>query len=563
MIFGYEQDLTYSAILGNGKFNAALAGDRFARFFYPIDVAHDARLRLGSYTKDGELEWFDFDTLKLKDGILNSGNVQFFMDSEEPALAIRVNSENPIAIHWAMRILCSTTENSVQFTNGTLAFFRRNNWFALKAPFSQHTCGHMLEGQIEKGKLEGADIAMRDCEAAAILEPNPEIYIAAGDSLKSVTDTLKRVHYVGYDEMLSRTAKAWEGPEGLIKSSAFVLSILQGESGAVLAAPEFDPEYRYSGGYGYCWPRDASYVVRAYDLLGMERRSDALLNWLAKVGHKGNFNQRYHLDGTLGPAWSNQIDQIGAFIWALEQHHATYLDSGLLKKLFYSVEDKARYLVDFLYSPGLTVDLWEERTGVHAYSCASIYGGLKSAHRMAKFLGYERENWDEVAEELKKEFVKLFYEPEEGIFARTVASEKQDPTLDSSIIGIAVPFGIIAPNDPRMIKTVNKLEEELLTEAGLKRYSMDKYPKENGVWPLCTAWLSWYYSALGDREKAETLLSLVEKCKSDFGFFPEQVNDDFSPRWAMPLAWSHGMYLIARDALGKTEVNPETKTDSN
>ncbi len=552
VIFGYEQDLAYSALLGNGKFNAALAATRFSRLFYPIDVAHDIRLRLGAYVKD-ELEWLEPDSVSMKDAVFETKGLQFFIDSTEPVLSIRLKSQNPVALHWAMRIQCSTNENSVQFTNGILAFFKRNTWFGLKAPFTQHACGHGLEEQLERGKLDGSEVAMRDCESAAILEPNPEIFLAAGDSLKSVTDTLKRVHYVGFDEMIFRTAESWKGPEGLLKSSAYVLALLQGDTGAVLAAPEFDPEYRYSGGYGYCWPRDASYVARAYDLLGMERRSDALLTWLASVGHKGNFNQRYYLDGTLGPAWSNQIDQIGAFIWALEQHHSAYLDSGLLKKLFWSVEENARYLVDFLYSPGLTVDLWEERSGVHAYSCASIYGGLKSAHRMAEFLGFERDNWNDVAEELKKEFVKLFSEPEEGVFVRTVASDKQDPTPDSSILGIAVPFGIIEPNDSRMRKTAEALEKELLGENGMMRYAGDKYPKEGGVWPLCTAWLSWYYSSIGEREKAEKLLGLVEKSANSFFFLPEQTNPDFSPRWALPLAWSHSMYLIAKDALKKTE----------
>ena len=560
MIFGYEQDLLYSAILGNGRLNAALAGNRIARMFYPIDVAHDARLRLGEYDPKGELEWLEMDSLEMHNGVFSSGPVEFFIDSSEPVLALRVRSTGPVALHWAMRILCSVTENSVQFTHGSLMFFRRNHWFGLRAPFSQHACGHSLDSQLEAGKLDNTDVAMRDCEAAAILEQNPEIFIAAGGSLKEVNDVLKRVHYVGFDELRRRTSAAWGGQEGLMKSSAYVLSILQGETGAIVAAPEFDPEYRYSGGYGYCWPRDASFVVKAYDILGLEGRSDALISWLASVSYKGNFNQRYHLDGTLGPAWSNQVDQIGAFLWALEQHHARYMDSGLLKKHFPRVEENARYLVDFLYSPGLTVDLWEERSGVHAYSCASIYGGLKSAERMAKFLGHERDGWGDVAEELKKEFLRIFRElgeengesePGEQGFARTVVNEKQDATPDASILGLCVPFGIVEPKDQLMVKTVERLEESILSESGLGRYEGDKYPKEGGVWPLCTAWLSWYHSQAGDREKALNLLALVEKSANPFHLIPEQVNEDFSPRWALPLAWSHAMYVIARDALKK------------
>ncbi|MFH1470612.1 MAG: hypothetical protein ABIF01_02590, partial [Candidatus Micrarchaeota archaeon] len=245
MIFPYEQDLAYSALLGNGRFNATLVGARFSRFFHPIDVPHDVRLRFGIYEKTGDLEWLEPGPIKMNDGVFYSGPVDFFIDSSEPVLAIRVKSETPVAVHWAMRIGCTNTENSAQFTNGMLAFFRRANWFGMKAPMSQHSCGHELSGHLENGKLDGSDVAMKDCEVAAILEPNPEIFIAAGNSIKSVGDTIKRAHYIGFDEMLSRTRETWKNLEGPLKTSSFVLALLQGESGAVLAAPEFDPEYRY------------------------------------------------------------------------------------------------------------------------------------------------------------------------------------------------------------------------------------------------------------------------------------------------------------------------------
>ncbi|MEW5902516.1 MAG: hypothetical protein AB1715_13705, partial [Acidobacteriota bacterium] len=169
MIFPYEQDLVYSALLGNGRLNATLAGGRFSRLFHPIDVPHDVRVRFGIYDKSGDLEWVEEEPIKMKDGIFHSGPVDFFIDSSEPVLAIRVKSETPVAMHWAMRIGCTNTENSAQFTSGLLAFFRRTSWFGLKAPLSQHSCGHSLSSQLESGKLDGSDVAMKDCEVAAIL----------------------------------------------------------------------------------------------------------------------------------------------------------------------------------------------------------------------------------------------------------------------------------------------------------------------------------------------------------------------------------------------------------
>ncbi len=544
--FDYDSDLVYSALIGNSSLNVSLVKNRFSRFFYPIDITHDARLRVGVYSEKGELEWVDEEKYRIEKGIGYFGPTEFFVDSQEPVLALKVNSSNKVALHWIMRILCSTVENSVQYTNNSIMFFRRNFWFGMRAPFEQHACGHFLGEGLEKGELSGSDFAMRDCEAAAVLSPNPEIYIAAGNNMKNVSEILKKAHYVGFDELKYRTSKRWESNERI--KSSMVLSILQGTSGGVIAAPEFDPEYRYSGGYGYCWPRDASYIARAIDLLGNEQRAEDLLSWLGSVSNKGDFNQRYCLDGTFGPSWSNQVDQIGSFLWALLQHNKQYKDIGLLRKLFPRVEECAKKLSDFLYSPGISVDLWEERPGLHAYSCASIYAGLRGAHEIAQSLGMYKDNWIELSEELKKEFSKIFFD-EEGILIRTINEDSADSVPDASLIGVSVPFGIVSPDDERMVRSIKVLEETLLLELGVIRYENDGYPKKGGIWPLCTAWLSWYYSQLGDKERATELLSLVEGSCNEHGFFPEQLGVDGKPRWVVPLAWSHAMYIIARDAL--------------
>ncbi|MFH1448258.1 MAG: glycoside hydrolase family 15 protein, partial [Candidatus Micrarchaeota archaeon] len=132
---------------------------------------------------------------------------------------------------------------------------------------------------------------------------------------------------------------------------------------------------------------------------------------------------------------------------------------------------------------------------------------------------------------------------------RSIDDDKQDQTPDSSILGAAVPFGIVNPKDPRMRRTVKNLEEALLCKVGMNRYQEDKYPKEGGVWPLCTAWLSWYYSSIGNVKRAEEFLHLVRKSSNEYGFLPEQIDEDFNPRWAVPLAWSHAMYVIARQSI--------------
>ena len=52
-----------------------------------------------------------------------------------------------------------------------------------------------------------------------------------------------------------------------------------------------------------------------------------------------------------------------------------------------------------------------------------------------------------------------------------------DGTLDISLLGLSIPFGILSPEDPRMVSTA-ELVERILTvpgTGGLMRYEYDGY----------------------------------------------------------------------------------------
>ncbi len=67
--------------------------------------------------------------------------------------------------------------------------------------------------------------------------------------------------------------------------------------------------------------------------------------------------------------------------------------------------------------------------------------------------------------------------------------------MDASLLGLAVPYGVVPPDDPLMLRTVEHMEATILHAGGLHRYAEDSY-FGGGAWILLTAWLGWYYLEL-------------------------------------------------------------------
>jgi len=112
-----------------------------------------------------------------------------------------------------------------------------------------------------------------------------------------------------------------------------------------------------------------------------------------------------------------------------------------------------------------------------------------------------------------------------------------------------------------MQATIAQIEAHLRRPGGgVYRYLGDTY-YGGGEWVLLAAWLGWYYTEVGEEERASELLNWVEAQADDEGHLPEQVSThllatdryaEWEARWgpvAKPLLWSHAMYLILHRAL--------------
>jgi len=346
--------------------------------------------------------------------------------------------------------------------------------------------------------------------------------------------------------------------------SIAVLKDGQARSGAFVASPNF-PVYRYA------WLRDGAFCAGALDVVGEREHAEAFHEWATRSIESNRLlietaitrvaaceeprpdsmpPARYTLDGLIerdgSEPWPNfQIDGYGIWLWALAEHLSGKPPS---KSQSAAIELVARYLQATWRVR--CWNCWEEFDGgEHASTLAAAFGGLSAASRLL-----EDECWAREASAVRTAVVEKFLHGDR--FARGPADER----LDGSLLWLAVPFGVLRYDDPRIRRTVKGIKTELRgPTGGVYRYRGDSY-YGGGEWLLLASSLAWYEAVAGEGGSSDAH-AWVRAQASGSGDLPEQVAthaqdptmlQPWIDRWgpiATPLLWSHAMYLIAESAL--------------
>lgn len=358
------------------------------------------------------------------------------------------------------------------------------------------------------------------------------------------------------------------------------------ESGGLLAAPEIDEEFMRCGRYAYCWGRDAAFITSALDLCGLTGTVEKFYRWAAETqDEEGCWQQRYHVDGNLAPSWGLQVDETGAVLWGILKHYEMTGNIGFLTDMWDCVKKGIMFLVDYIDKdtglPWLSFDLWEERLGEHAYSSAAVYGGIMAGVEIGKILGIPDElldEWRDSAGKIKAAIEMNFFKPELNRFIRSIRTKlnpwgdeyawdriwlkvnskdnyrdftREDRTVDISLLGLCIPFGVYDAGHPFMEGTAELIESALASQlpGGLKRYGNDSYMGGN-PWVLASLWAALYFTEKKDYERAKRYFDWAVGARTELGLLPEQVDRDTGkPAWVIPLTWSHAMFILVLDRL--------------
>ncbi len=419
------------------------------------------------------------------------------------------------------------------------------------------------------------------------------LYISFGDTLNSTRQVCLNIKNVPYDKLLNSTKKYWHSflktaksvktgyfdIDTMYKRSLLVLRLMSDENGGIIATPEFDEESHKSGKYGFCWPRDAAFITTALDRVGLIKISRKFYEWALKAqDNSGVWHQRYYIDGNLAPSWGLQYDETGSILWAMWEHYLVTKDIDFLNLVWNSVYKGAEYLLKVIDRnvgiPGPTYDIWEMRYGEHCYTSAAVYGGLLVSSKIAKELKKDNfliEKWRIEAENIKMSIEKSLWDESFGRYLKSINTKlnpwgeeqgetinvivnkkgywrtfaKRDENIDASILGLIIPYNVFSPDDPKIQKTVQIIEEKLTNTVvgGLKRFEDDDYIGGN-PWIITTLWLAMYYIKIKKFESAKELLIWAVNHKTKLGVLPEQIDKNTGePAWVIPLTWSHAMFI--------------------
>jgi glucoamylase len=493
--------------------------------------------------------------------------------------------------------------------------------------FATGTSGfHGAEGtwrDAEDGHLQGNPIAQGSVDSTISLhapvaaDGTASIYLVmiAGESREELLDLHQWILRQTPQGVIDRTTSYWRlwvagtninfgnlPPKvvELFKRSLLVMRTQIDNDGAIVAANDSDIMQFSRDTYSYMWPRDGALVADALDLAGLPDVAKWFYSFCRNVlTPEGYFYHKYNPDGSPASSWHPwvmrgqrampiQEDETALVVWALWRHYYRYRDTEYIRPLWVDLVQKA---ADFMVKyrdprtnlPLPSYDLWEERWGVHAFTVATVYGGLKAARNFAVCFGdrAKADLYNTAADEIKAGAAKYLWSERHQRFLRRLVPVDHPPAgsngnnganhgankgqyldgiyepdeiIDASLYSI-YKFHLFEADDPRVESTMRQVESKLWIKTrvgGLARYEGDHYHRishdlaavPGNPWFVCTLWLADYFitraQSVADLKLALPIFEWTASHALESGVLAEQVNPYTNePISVSPLTWSH------------------------
>ncbi|MBG6225126.1 GH15 family glucan-1,4-alpha-glucosidase [Arthrobacter sp. CAN_A2] len=395
---------------------------------------------------------------------------------------------------------------------------------------------------------------------------------------------------VDVDEVLDSTISYWrawgascriEGDySDAVRRSLLVLRALTHEdTGGIVAAPTTSLPEQFGGSrnwdYRFCWLRDAALTLEAMMTHGFSEEALEWRNWLlrAVAGDPEDLQIMYGLAGErhlpereLGhlPGYAGstpvrvgngavdqyQADVVGEVMVALEKLrvHGVTEDSFSwpLQRALLGFAEKHLHDRDH--------GIWEMRGDPQhfTHSRVMMWAAFDCAVRAVRDHGLPgpQQRWTEIRDGLREEILEHGFSPGLGSFTQVYGGTEVDASL------LQLPqVGFVGFDDPLMLGTVERIEQDLLDGHGLLlRYRTGN--SDDGLEPgehpflACSFWLVEQYAHGGRPDDAARLMDQLVGYANELGLLAEEY-DPGHRRMAgnFPQAFSHLALVRAADAL--------------
>ena len=393
---------------------------------------------------------------------------------------------------------------------------------------------------------------------------------------------------------LADTVEAWrtwhdqhqryEGPYAeLVDHSGRVLQGLTYQpSGAIVAAPTTSLPESIGGGrnwdYRYAWVRDASLTMDALWVAACPDEAGNFLNYLTTaassthesgdlqimfgIDGRRDLTERSleHLDGGRASrpvrvgngAWDQiQLDVYGELLAAVHRLSEQIGELGPAERRFLIglADTAARRWRD------ADQGIWEIRGDPqhHVYSKLMCWVALVCAIDLATDLAAEDriEGWRSAADEIRSAILDDGWNDEVGAFTQAFGSDE----LDAAVLVLPM-VGFLSGDDPRILATIEAIENGLTDERGLVyRYRGDDgLEGGEGTFLLCTFWLAEALARAGRVERAREVFERAIAFCNDVDVLAEEVDPASGELLGnFPQAFSHIGLINAAWAIDQAE----------
>ena len=411
-----------------------------------------------------------------------------------------------------------------------------------------------------------------DASLAALLENRPVVLEQALHFIIGPDETLQESPAALAREFLGATLTYWQEwvrtlavpadwQDAVIRSAITLKLCTYEDTGAVLAAlttsiPEA-PNSTRNWDYRYCWLRDSYFVVQTLNRLGATRTMEAYLHYIDHIIASSTADTLQPLYGITGDPRAEEKIATGLSGYrgmgpvrfgnlAAEQVQHDVYGSVILAatQLFFDerlVRSGDQVLLERLYRLGKrAVATFEEPdagpVGIPRPPAAphilrgDFLGGLRpaGAHRASRRRCHRR---------ARVERARQLHARRKSSTAPGARSGSRSPP--PSAIAISMPpalllpeLGLLPATDPRFLKTLERVEEELRVGDLLFRYKhADDFGHPENAFTICAFWYVNALAAAGRIDEARERFSRLLERRNPLGLLSEDISPASGELW--------------------------------